>query len=383
MTQTHFSPSTQNLEKLRVVLVSTQKAWHGGEAQASLLAAGLRDLGHEVFVLARNQTPFPREMASQGYETATFAGRGRSPLGLWQIRRNLQRLRPDVVFYNDPHSLTAGTLAGVGLSIPVRLAARRVDFTIRSTWRYLHGCQRVVCVSEAVAEACREGGIPDAMLRVVHDGVDPGRIEQGNRNAGRVALSVNDDEPLILTVAKLTDHKGHIYLLNALPKILATIPKAKLAFAGDGELRDALQAEANRLGIAKQVQFLGYRQDVPDLMHAADIIVAPSHLEGLNTSIIDAMLAAKPIVTTSAGGIPDLTGCREPAVGPAAWVVPPKDPTALSDAVIQAIQQSTLAQQLGAYAQRRAKERFTARQMVNGTLSVIEEVLCETRTQAA
>jgi len=184
-------------------------------------------------------------------------------------------------------------------------------------------------------------------------------------------------------VAKLTDHKGHIYLLQALPEILSVLPRALLAFAGDGELMESLQAEAVRLGVEQRVRFLGYRDDVPDLIHAADVMVAPSHLEGLNTSLIDGMLAARPIVTTTAGGIPDLTGAAEPAVGPAAWVVPPRDAAALARAIIAAVQQPELAKSLGRCAQQRAESFFTADQMVSGTLRVIAEVLEKKHRQAA
>jgi glycosyltransferase involved in cell wall biosynthesis len=368
---------------LRLAIVSTQKAWHGGEAQAELLASGLRERGHEVSILAREGTPFPTRMASQGYETTTFPGRGRGPLALWKIRRQLARTRPDVLFCNDPHSLSAATVAAFGLSIPARLAARRVDFAVRSIWRYTRGSDRVVCVSHAVAQICRESGIPAAMLRVVHDGVDPLRIDRGDRARGRQSLGLQDEDYLLLTVAKLTDHKGHCYLLRALPAILAAKPQVTVAFAGDGELREELEALACELGVAHKVRFLGYRSDVPDLLHAADLVVFPSHLEGLNTSLIDAMLAGRTIVTTTAGGIPDLVGTTEPAVGPNAWVVAPKHPEALAAAVLEAIERPDLARQFADQARQRALANFTAAHMVSGTLRVIAEILAEKRRLAA
>jgi glycosyltransferase involved in cell wall biosynthesis len=368
---------------LRLAIMSTQRAWHGGEAQAELLAAGLRERGHRVSILARRGTPFPERMAAQGYETETFAGRGRTPSALWQIRRQIKRMQPDVLFFNDSHSLSAGTLATFGLSIPVRLAARRVDFAVRSAWPYMRGADRVVCVSNAVANICRARGLPDKLLRIVHDGVDPTRIERGVRSQGRQSLGLSDEDYLLLTVAKLTDHKGHRYLLEALPTVLASKPNVTIAFAGGGELVAELEAAAARLGIAGKVRFLGYRNDVPDLLQAADLVVAPSHLEGLNTSLIDAMLAARPIVTTTAGGIPDLMGATEPATGPNAWVVPPKNPEALTAAILQVIEQPQLAGQFALHARQRALNRFTADRMVRGTLNVIAEVLLQKQRQAA
>lgn len=368
---------------LRVAIGSTQKAWHGGEAQAELLASGLRERGHQVSIIAREGAPFPERMAAQGFETTTFPGRGRSPLALWKIRRQLVRTKPDVLFCNDPHSLTAATIAAFGLTIPVRLAARRVDFPVRSSWRYTRGSDRVICVSNAVAQICRDASIPDAMLRVVHDGVDPLRVEGGDRARGRQSLSLQEEDYLVLTVAKLTDHKGHCYLLRALPAILAEKPFVTVAFAGDGELRKELETLATDLGVVRKVRFLGYRSDVPDLLQAADLVVSPSHLEGLNTSLIDAMLAERTIVTTTAGGIPDLVGTTEPAVGPNAWVVAPKNAEALTSAVLEAIERPDLARQFAENARRRALVNFTAAHMIDGTLRVIAETLAEKQRLAA
>ena len=117
----------------------------------------------------------------RGFETFTFAGNGRNPGALWRIRRYLRGLRPDVLHCNDPHALTGVGLAAVGLGIPARIAARRTSFPIRSPLPYRWLCDRVACVSREAARLCRDGGIPDAMLRVVHDGVDPDRVGGGDR----------------------------------------------------------------------------------------------------------------------------------------------------------------------------------------------------------
>ncbi len=161
------------------------------------------------------------------------------------------------------------------------------------------------------------------MLRVVHDGVDPARVRAGDRGRGRRSLALTDDQALLLTVAKLTDHKGHRFLLDALPAVIQKVPNVVVALAGDGELRETLQQQAEQLGVASHVRFLGYRDDVPDLIQAADLFVLPSHMEGLCSTLIDVMLAGCPIVTTTAGGIPDLVG-GESATEPVAWTVPPR-----------------------------------------------------------
>lgn len=356
-----------NKNRLCVALVSTQATWHGGEAQAALLASGLRDRGHRCVLLARHHGEFANRMKGQGFEVHTFARRGRSPRALWSLRQLLKTLRPDVLHANDAHALTASGVAGLGLSIPVRVAARRVDFPLRSPSRYRKFSDGLVCVSNTVARICRDSGISAEALHVVHDGVDPQFAESGDRLRGRESLHLRAEDKLLLTVAKLTDHKGHTFLLRAMPEILAQHPRAVLALAGEGELRETLQTEASQLGVDSAVRFLGYRHDIPDLLAAADVVVQPSHMEGLCSSLIDAMLAGRAIVATSAGGIPDLLAVDEgkPPVG---WLVPPQSPTALSRAITDALEHPAEAKTRGERARTRALSHFTADHMVAQTL---------------
>ncbi len=357
------------------MLVSTAVGWHGGEDQAFILADGLRSRGHKCFILARRGGVFAERMAENGFDVAEFPGTGRSPSALVKIRRRIAEIRPHVLHMNDAHAVTGAGLASLGLRVPVRVASRRVDFPIRSVARYRYLCDRVICISHAVASVCRKSGISESQIAVVHDGVNPGRVASGNRTRGRQVLGIDENRRLLLTVATLTDHKGHRYLLEAMPAVLQRHPDVYLALAGDGELYDSLQRQAGQLGIDDNVLFLGYRDDVPDLIAAADLFVMPSHMEGLCTSLIDVMLAGRPIVATAAGGIPDLVGGVEPAEEPVAWVVPPRDGEELSAAIIEAIdspEECTLRTQRAGC---RARRLFTADRMVEATLGVYQEVL--------
>jgi glycosyltransferase involved in cell wall biosynthesis len=358
---------------LTVALVSTQRRWHGGEEQARLLAAGLRQRGLRCVIFARRGGDFHERMAAEGFETIAFARGGHSPAALWQIRRGLRRIRPNVLHYNDSHAMTAAGLAALGLRVPLKIAARRVDFPLRTPWHYRWFSDRVVCVSQAVKGVCCAGGLPEAMLRVVHDGVDPARAAAGDRQRGRQSLGLADDQPLLLCVAKLTDHKGHRFLLEALPAVIQKLPNVVLALAGDGELHDTLRRQADELGVLPHVRFLGFRHDVHDLIRAADLFVLPSYLEGLCSTLIDVMLAGRPIVATTAGGIPDLVGRDESKGEPVAWLVPPRDGPALAETILHALASPDRCKAMQERARERALRRFTADCMVEATLAVYRE----------
>jgi len=369
------APAAGDSETLRVVVVSTERGWHGGEEQASLLVRGLRSRGHRCFVLARHRGTFARRMADEGFPVSTFAGNGRSPSAIFRIRQHLGRIKPQVVHANDGHALTSAGLASLGLRVPARIASRRVDFPIRSAVRFRCLCDRIICISHAVARVCGQGTITRERIAVVHSGVDPQRVASGDRVRGRGSLGLREDQPLLLTVATLTDHKGHRFLLEAMGDVLKHRSQVCLALAGDGDLTASLKKQAGRLGIGDRVRFLGYRDDVPDLLMAADLFVLPSHMEGLCTSLIDAMLAERPIVTTTAGGIPEVVGGVEPAEEPSAWLVPPRDPARLAAAILEALDSPELCAARKQRARHRARRLFTADRMVEETLAVYRDVL--------
>ena len=370
-------------DRLRVVLVSTQKGWHGGEEQAMLLAVGLRDRGHVCSILARVDGAFAQRMADEGFDVKTFSGNGKSPWSLAAIRRHLRLAAPDVLHCNESHALVAAGGASIGLPISVRAAARRLDFPIRSRAKYERWSDCVICVSTAVAEVCRAGGVSPERLHVVHDGVDANRMTSGTRSRGRQSLNCPDDETLLLCVAKLTDHKGHRFLLDAMPKVLETKPSVRLALVGNGELTESLQQHAVDLGIDSRVDFLGFRNDVPDLLAASDLFVISSHLEGLCSSIIDGMFASRPIVATRAGGIPDLMGETFAPESPVGWTMRTRDHAALSQTILEAIDSPQECRRRCKRAFDRAHRLFTAETMVDRTLDVYWHCLAQRASVAA
>ena len=313
-------------------------------------------------------------MAEESFEVHRFRGNGRNPLAFFQIRSALRRLQPDVLHYNDPHAVTAAGLACVGLGIGARVAARHLCFPVRWPLRYRALCDRVVCVAHAAARVCRESGIPSEAIRVVHGGIDPTQWQHGDRDRARAALDVRDGDRLLLTVAQFVPCKGHATLLEAMASVVPQHPEVRAAFAGDGPLRDSLQETARQLGIASRVRFLGHRSDVPDLLAAADLFVLPSLSEALPVTLMEAMLAGCPIVTTDAGGIGDLVGAQG-SDPPVAWIVPAGDSHALASAMVQALDDPVLRADRIARAQRRAADQFTADRMVDGTLGVYREAL--------
>jgi glycosyltransferase involved in cell wall biosynthesis len=202
---------------------------------------------------------------------------------------------------------------------------------------------------------------------LVYEGVPEPARAPGGREA-LASLGVPQHARVIGNVAALTGHKDHATLLEAMALVRARRPDARLVICGEGELRGALEARARSLGIADRVLFAGFRRDLDRLMPAFDVFCLSSHLEGLGTSLLDAMALGLPVVATSAGGIPEAV-----EDGETGRLVAPRDARALADALTGALADQRQLAAWGEAGRRRYLERFTAERMVDETLRVIEE----------
>lgn len=359
--------------RLSVVLVSTQRKWQGGEEQAFQLAQGLCRRGHQVLAVGLRDAPFLRRMRDAGFSVSALTGKQPTPWRCWSLRVVLQRAGANVVHFNDAHALTLGGLAAWRLAGVARFAARRASFAIRGPARYRRLCDRVLCVSHYAANLCSLAGIPDDHLRVVHDGVDPARVMLGDRQRGRAALGFSGNDRLLLAIGSLAPSKGHRYAIEAMPSICQRHPETHLVIAGDGPLRTELIQLAEQRGVLSHVHMLGFRDDIPDLIHASDLFIFPSIEEGLGSTLIDVMLAERPIITTTAGGIPDLILDGQGQL--LARIVAPGRADELANAVIDTCAQPAMSKRLVHAAHERALAHFTVDHMVERTLACYYEVL--------
>lgn len=148
---------------------------------------------------------------------------------------------------------------------------------------------------------------PDKIV-TIHSGVEIDRYMKAEVNVEekRRSLGLNPNGLVVGTVGWLLPIKGPIHLLNAMARIWRNHPEIRLVFVGKGELEGKLRAEASRMGVSERVTFLGWRDDIPEIMQILDIFVLPSLNEGMGRVLVEAMAAGRPVVASKVGGIPDL-----------------------------------------------------------------------------
>lgn len=353
---------------MRVLHVDTARGWRGGQGQVLLTALGMAARGHAVLLACQKGGVLEERARLAGVDVVTLRFSGDlSPAALLGLRSTVRRFRPDVLQLHDPHGLLPGLLAA---RRPMRaVATRRVDFSLRgplSLAKYRR-CHRVIAVSRSIAEGLRSDGLPGDRIRVVYEGVKDRPPQAGGREALR-ALGIPSHALVIGNVAALTDHKDHATLLAAAANVVERLPEARLVILGDGELRRALEAYAAQLGLGARCLFLGFRTDLDLLIPAFDVFCLSSHMEGLGTSLLDAMCFGRPIVATASGGIPEAV-----EDGKSGALVPARNSEALARALLELLASPERRAAFGAAGRRLFEQRFSDARMVEQTLRVLEE----------
>ena len=354
---------------MNVLHVDSAADWRGGQNQVLLTAKGMAARGHRVTLACRSGGALEARAREQGLDVQGLPLRGdlslRASGGLVRL---LRHTRPDVLQLHDPHALAAGLLAARAAPSVRVLATRRVDFPLRgglSRWKY-RACRGVIAVSRRIADVLGQDGVPRERIRVVYEGVPDRPALPGGREA-LLELGVPEGCPVVGNVAALTDHKDHATLIEAAARVRQRLPDARFVCVGEGELRPRLEALCRERGLLDRWIFAGFRRDLDRLIPAFSVFCLSSHMEGLGTSLLDAMAFGRPVVATAAGGIPEAVDD-----GVTGRLVPVRDAAALAGALVETLADPARARAMGEAGRRRFEERFTADRMVDETLSAYD-----------
>jgi len=322
------------------------------------------------------------------------------PRRIRAFRSYLRRVRPALVYVNRPRLpdrstavVLAARLAGLPIvlhdhwTVPRDWAER--DGAVRtgrdgaSRRRALSGVRNLFTYRLPVAaarwiifpaEATRRISItqfryPRARTRVVPNGIDVDGVARAaaDRTGARRALGLDPGVPVVLCAARLAREKGHHFLLHAIAEVARTIPGMQLLLAGDGSLRPELEAIAATLALGDRVAFLGWRDDVPRLMAACDLLVLPSLSECLPLVCLEAMAAGRPVVASAVGGIPEVV-----VEGVTGRLVAPGDTGGLAAAITDLLRDPDLARAMGQAGRARVAERFSLARMRDEIYALLE-----------
>lgn len=357
--------------------IDTARTWRGGQNQVLLTVNGLRAAGHRAALVAHPNGEL-RARASEGLELIPLAPRTEMDLAAaWQLGRVIRRERPDILHAHDPHGVAFASLAisliGGRTRQPPLVASRRVDFLLKtnafSRWKYRQ-VQMFLCASEAIRHLLLGQGVEAHRTVTIHEAVDVEHVAAAPFLDARAEFWLPHGCHVVGAIGALVAHKGHRYLVDAAALVVRQRPDTYFLILGAGELESALERQIRAEGLEKHVRLTGFRADVLSLLKSFDVFVMSSVTEGLGTSILDAMAAARPVVASRIGGIPEVVDDGRTGV-----LVPPRDARALADAIVRLLDAADLRQQMGEAGLARVRDRFTVERMIDETSRVYDRVV--------
>ena len=375
------------LAPIKVLHIHTLPVISGSGLNTWLSMRGQRDAGYTVELACAPGGDLVTLVEQSGMRVRPVR-HFRQPLSPWhdlhallELRRLCRRERYTIVHTHNSKAGFLGRLAARLAGVPIIIhTVHGFAFHEREPWwrRRLfialerlaaRWCDQFICISQPLIEwAVAMRIVPRDRAVKIYSGIELAQFRQpADAAAVRASWGWPDDALVIGEVAKLWPGKGHDTLLRAFARVRAQHPQARLVFVGEGSERPALERLAQRLDVAADVRFLGFRRDVAALTHALDIAALPSLFEGMGRAVLEAMACAKPVVASRVGGLVELiedgvTGC----------LVPPNDVDALTAALERLLQEPSVRVRMGQAGVSRVTQQFDAGVMSDHILAVYQ-----------
>jgi glycosyltransferase involved in cell wall biosynthesis len=347
------------MRRPKVLLLITLAEVGGAQTYVASLLPALAER-FDVVVAAHGPGPLRKAAEEAGVRFVALR-HVRRPINPWrdlagflELTRLLRRERPDILHVSSSKAGVLGRLAAAAAQVPIRIfTVHGWAFAARSGLpsRLYRWADRLVqplttatiCVSENDRfSGLRAHTCVGERTVVIRNGVSLDTAPRARHERQR---------PLLVSVGRLKAPKDFMTLARALARM--PVGSFDALIVGDGPDRPALEAELGLLGIGDRVQLAGERNDVRELLAAADIFVLSSVSEGLPVSVLEAMAAELPVVASRVGGVPELV-----ADGENGFLVPPRAPDELAAAIGRLVEDRDLRRRLGAVGRVRAETRF-------------------------
>lgn len=301
---------------MRIAHVDTGREWRGGQAQVSLLLEGLSERGHQV-LLAAPDAALSQRARERGIEWLELKTGGDLDLGAGgRLARRLAAWQPELLHAHTARAHTVSRSAGRTLGVPVIVSRRVITPIARNPFsrrKYLSGIARYLCISRAVMDVLREGGVGAQRLALVPSAVDGERLAQVSAAARagvgaeslRHSIGAAESDTVFGTAGAVTRDKGIDEFAAAAAVALGRHPQAWAVWIGEGRDRARLERLASAPEFGGRLRVLGFRADAHACIAQLDVFVSASRHEGLGTAILEAQALGVPVIATDSRGVRD------------------------------------------------------------------------------
>ena len=342
----------------------------GAVHHCALLSRELIRRGHEVTLLCRPGAWIAGELAGEPIDVL-FSDLRRLPFDeLHRVAAEIRARGIEVVHTHMSRAHFFGVLLRWFAGVPSVATAHCRQ--VQPHWMFN---DLVIAVSEATRRyQCRYNLVRRNRITTIQSFIDPGRlagVPADARTKFRQSLGLDEQTPLFGTLGTILPRKGQLYLVRALPKILAAVPEARLVIIGEThdahpQYRVKLQQTAEQLGVSSRIVWAGYCADAYEVLAALDVFALASLEENLPMVILEAMALGLPTVATAVGGIPECVVSGETGL-----LVPPANSEAMAAAVAGLLADPVQRRRLGEAGRRQVHESFS----LEGQITRIEAVL--------
>ena len=360
--------------KKKILQLISSTGFFGAEKVMLQLSSSLCASGYEVYVgVLGNNSGSHMEVAraaeKNGLRLKIFDCRGKFDLEtIRMLRKFIKKEQIDIVhshgYKSNLYGLTAAyaldakkvTTCHNWLSSEIKMKIYEIIDKLM-----LRSFDKVIAVSENLSKEILVTGIFADKVVTIANGIDILKYSSGHQSLElKKAFGLEDKDLIIGAVGRLSEEKGHEYLIKAFKNVAEKLPNCKLMIVGDGTLRESLEVLVRSLEIEDKVIFTGIRDDIPELLKIMDLFVLPSLDEEMPLALLEAMAAGVPIVATAVGAVPSVIADQH-----LGKVVKPKDVRCITEAAIELLQNSEKAHRCAQAAFDEVVRRFSLKAMVD------------------
>ena len=295
---------------------------------------------------------------------------------LFRIRLILKEEKPDIVHLHTSKAGFLGRIAAKFTGVPAVIYMPHghifygyTNFVLTKIYIILERfaarlCDAIITLSDVEARdfLARNIAGKDKFL-TIHNGIDLKNyqvIDTNRLEKLKNEVKLEPNTPVITVISRLEPVKGLEVFIQALAEVAKIIPKFTALIVGSGSLRKSLQMKAKALNLEGKVKFLGYRDDIKEIISLSDIIVNPALNEGFGLVILEAQALGKAVLATRVGGVPEVIIDNQTGI-----LVPAGDSKSLAAGIIRILQDTGLAARLATEAKKRIELEFSKEKMIS------------------
>ena len=355
--------ATEGFVMLRILFIdSSEGIFGGGQLSLLELLSNIDTTKFLPFVIVSEEGKLKKEIKKMEVECRVLPMASLKRLnlfsffaGFWRIFNYARKKKIKLIHNNTSRAtLYAGPVAKI-LGIPLIWHVRIPHPDNLLDRLLVPFCSRIVAVSRCVKR--RFSWLKKDKVKIIYNGVDIQKFSPGlAQDNVREKFNINSKDIVIGTVGRLSAEKGFEYLISAIREVVNVYPRTKVLIVGNGDDRYhlSLQAKVKDLELSSHIIFVGFYEDVPQILRCMDIFSLPSLSEGFNRSLLEAMACGLPVVATAVGGNVEIV-----QDGVNGLLVPPGNPEALAFAITELLKDKEKARKMGLEGQRLVEENFS------------------------